>query len=252
MDKQILREIGLSEGEIKIYLALLKLGEAKKTELAKESGVSSSKVYEICGKLQKKGIVGTIVKDKKIHFQSMEPKRLLDFFNEKTAKIESQKKELEKAIPLFENFSKKQENKAILYEGLTAVKNFYRNILEELKQGEEYYVIGVNYGENLLGIKEFFENFHRQRAKKGIKVKMLVNHDAKDLLVKTIHSKSEVRFLPQYLMNNMIILFYKNKSFIFFLAKDTIGLLIENKEVTKGFKSYFDAFWKVAKPKNRK
>lgn len=48
-------------------------------------------------------------------------------------------------------------------------------------------------------------------------------------------------------MSNMIILFYKNKSFIFFLAKDAIGLLIENKEVTKGFKSYFDAFWKLAK-----
>ena len=65
MDKQILREIGLTEGEIKVYLALLKIGQAKKTELAKESGVSSSKIYEICGRLQKKGIVGTIIKDKK-------------------------------------------------------------------------------------------------------------------------------------------------------------------------------------------
>jgi len=248
MDKQILREIGLSEGEIKVYLALLKLGESKKTELAKEAGVSSSKVYEICSRLQKKGIVGTIQKDKKTHFQAMEPKRLLDFFNDKTARIETQRKELEKAIPMLENYSKTQENKAVLYEGLNAIKNFYRNILEELKQGDEYYVIGVNYGDNLPGIKEFFENYHRQRAKKGIKVKMLVNHDAKDLLVKTIHSKSEVRFLPQYLMNNMIILFYKNKSFIFFLAKDAVGLLVENEEVSNGFKSYFDAFWKIAKP----
>ncbi|MGV8162144.1 MAG: TrmB family transcriptional regulator [Candidatus Nanoarchaeia archaeon] len=247
MDKQILREIGLSEGEIKIYLALLKLGESKKTELAKESGVSSSKIYEICNKLQKKGIIGTILKDNKTHFQAMEPKRLLDFFNEKTAKIENQKKELEKAIPMLENLSKIQENKAVLYEGLPAIKNFYRTILEELNQGDEYYVIGVNYGDNIPGIKEFFENYHRQRAKKGIKVKMLVNSDAKNLLVKTIHSKADVRFLPQYLMSNMIILFYKNKSFIFFLSKEAIGLLIENKEVTNGFKSYFNAFWKIAK-----
>jgi sugar-specific transcriptional regulator TrmB len=247
MDKQILREIGLSEGEIKIYLALLKLGEAKKTELAKESGVSSSKIYEICNRLQKKGIVGTILKDNKTNFQAMEPKRLLDFFNEKTAKIEDQKKELEKAIPMLENFSKVQKNKAVLYEGLNAIKNFYRNILEELKQGDEYCVIGLNYGDDIPGVKEFFENYHRQRVKKGIKIKMLVNNDAKDLLVKTIHSKSEVRFLPQYLVSNMIILFYKNKNFIFFLSKDAIGLLIENKEVTNGFKSYFDAFWKIAK-----
>lgn len=247
MDKQILREIGLSEGEIKVYLALLKIGEAKKTELAKESGVSSSKIYEICSRLQKKGIVGTILKDKKTHFQAMEPKRLLDFFNEKTAKIESQKKELEKAIPLLENYSKTQENKAVLYEGINAIKNFYRNILEELKQGEEYHVIGVNYGDSLAGVKEFFENYHKQRAKKGIKVKMLVNGDAKDILVKTIYTRSEIRYLPQYLMSNMIILFYKNKVFIFFLAKDALGLLIKNEEVAKGFKSYFDAFWKIAK-----
>lgn len=247
MDKQILREIGLSEGEIKVYLALLKLGESKKTELAKHAGVSSSKVYEICSRLQKKGIVGTILKDNKTHFQAMEPKRLLDFFNEKTAKIENQKKELEKAIPMLENFSKTQENKAVLYEGLNAIKNFYKNILEELKSGDEYCVIGVNYGDDLPGVKEFFENYHRQRAKNGINVKMLVNSDAKNALVKTIHAKSEIRYLPQYLMNNMIILFYKNKSFIFFLAKDAIGLLIENKEVTMGFKTYFDAFWKLAK-----
>jgi sugar-specific transcriptional regulator TrmB len=247
MDKQILREIGLSEGEIKVYLALLKLGEAKKTELAKQAGVSSSKVYEICGRLQNKGIVGTILKNNKKHFQAMEPKRLIDFFNDKTARIETQRKELEKAIPILENYSKTQDNKAVLYEGLNAIKNFYRNILEELNQGEEYYVIGVNYGDSLAGVKEFFENFHRQRAKKGIKVKMLVNSDTKEILVKTIHTKSEIRYLPQYLMSNMIILFYKNKSFIFFLAKDAVGLLIENAEVSKGFKSYFNAFWKLAK-----
>lgn len=247
MDKQILREIGLSEGEIKIYLALLRIGEAKKTELAKESGVSSSKIYEVCSKLQKKGVIGTIVKDKKTHFQAMEPKRLLDFFNEKTAKIEQQKKELEKAIPVLENYSQIQDSKAVMYEGLPAIKNFFRSILEELQKGDEYYVIGVNYGNSLPGIKEFFENYHKQRAEKGIKVKMLVNGDAKEILVKTSLEKSEIRYLPQYLMSNMIILFYKQKSFIFFLAKDAPGMLIENEEVTKGFKTYFDAFWKIAK-----
>lgn len=247
MDRKILREIGLSEGEIKVYLALLKLGESKKTELAKEAGVSSSKIYEICNKLQKKGIVGTILKNNKTHFQAMEPKRLLDFFNEKTLKIENQRKELEKTIPLLENHSKILKNKAVLFEGPKSIKNFYKNILEELNEGEEYYVIGINYGENLPGVREFFENYHKQRVKKKIKVKMLVNNNAKDSLVKTIHKRSEIKYLPQYLMSNMIILFYKNKSFIFFLGKDSIGLLLENEEVAKGFKSYFDAFWKIAK-----
>jgi sugar-specific transcriptional regulator TrmB len=247
MNKQILSQIGLSEGEVKVYLALLRLGEAKKSKLAKESEVSSSKVYEICDKLQKKGLVGIVIKEKVKYFKAMEPKRILDFFSEKTSQFEQQKEALASLIPELENQSNKQETNAYLYEGIKAIKNFYKGILEELEYGEEYYAIGVNYGDNLPGVKEFFENYHRQRAKKGIKVKMLVNFDAKELLVKTVRSNSEIRFLPQYLLNNMIILFYKNKSFIFFLAKDSVGILIENKEVTKGFKSYFDAFWKIAK-----
>lgn len=248
MNKQVLREIGLTEGEIKVYLALLKLGEAKKSELSKESGVSSSKVYEICGRLQKKGLVGVIFKNNSKHFQATSPRRILDFFNEKTMQFESQKNELEKVVSILEAQAMGKETKAVLYEGLTAIKNFYKGLLEELRVGEEYYVIGVNYGNNLPGVREFFENFHRHRVKKGIRVKLLVNADAKAGLVKTIHEKSSIRYLPQYLMTNMIILFYKDKSFIFFLAKDSIGLLIQNKEITRGFRAYFDAFWNIAKP----
>ena len=177
----------------------------------------------------------------------MQPNRLMDFFDEKAKNINNQRKELEKAIPQFENYLKKENNKTVLYEGVKAIKNFYKNLLDELKKGDTYYVIGVNYGNNLPGVKEFFENYHRQRVKKGVKVKMLVNHDVKNILVKSVHAKSEIRYLPQYLMNNMIILFYKNKSFIFFLAEDSIGLYIENSEISKGFKSYFNAFWKIAK-----
>jgi len=247
MDKNLLHQIGLTEGEIKVYLALLKLGEAKNSQVAKLADVASSKVYDICDRLHKKGLVGHIIRGKIRYYRAMEPKRILDFFNEKTSQIEEQKKALQKMIPVLESVSKKEETQAILYEGLKAIKNFYKNILEELKPGEEYYVIGVNYGDNLPGVREFFENFHRQRSKKNIHVKLLVNHDVKEMLVKTMMKKSKIRYLPQYLMNNMIVLFYKNKSFIFFLAEDSIGLLIENKEVTKGFKSYFDAFWKIAK-----
>ena len=137
MDKQLLRQVGLTEGEIKVYFGLLKLGEAKKTQLSKESEVSSSKVYEVCDKLQKKGLIGIVIKDKVIYFKAMEPKRILDFFNEKASQFAQQKEALTKLIPILENQTKKQETNAFLYEGMKAIKNFYQNILEELKSGEE-------------------------------------------------------------------------------------------------------------------
>ena len=57
MDERLLQDIGLTNGESKVYLALLNLGETKTGELAKKSQVSSSKIYKILDRLEKKGIV---------------------------------------------------------------------------------------------------------------------------------------------------------------------------------------------------
>lgn len=52
-----LREIGLGEYEAKLYLALVKRHPAGGYELARASGVPSSKVYEVLGRLREKELV---------------------------------------------------------------------------------------------------------------------------------------------------------------------------------------------------
>lgn len=247
MKTRILEEIGLTPGETKTYLALLKTGESSTGRIAKESQVSRSKLYSILDKLSKKGLVGSLKKGKINYFKAMEPRRILYFLEEKNKKFIEQREIIKKIIPELESKQRMEKTEATLYEGIKAIKNFYLNILDELSSGETYQVIGANYGENWPGIKEFFENYHKQRSNRGIKVKMLANHDAKNELVKTTFLNSEIRFLPQYLMSNMTIVFYKDKSFIFFLSENPIGLLMKNEESTKGFQSYFNAFWKIAK-----
>ena len=52
-----LREIGLGDYEAKLYVALVKRHPATGYELARASGVPSSKVYEVLARLQDKGLV---------------------------------------------------------------------------------------------------------------------------------------------------------------------------------------------------
>jgi sugar-specific transcriptional regulator TrmB len=62
MELQDLKKIGLTHGEIKIYEALLDLGECTRTILAKKSGISPSKIYDVANRLIEKGIISSVKK----------------------------------------------------------------------------------------------------------------------------------------------------------------------------------------------
>ena len=250
MDPKLLENIGLTSGETKVYLALLRLGSTKTGPLTKKAGVSSSKVYKILDRLIVKGLVGHILKGKIKYYSALEPKRVLQYVDQQEQELLEKRKLVEKLLPQLELEQKLagKKTQAVLYEGFKAIKHFYLNILQELSAGETYYVLGAGYGKSVkTGVKEFFQNYHTQRAKKKIKVKMLANHDVKGNLVPATYLSSEVRYLPQYLITNMTIIFYQNKAFIFFLTEEPIGFLMISEEAVKSFTAYFDSFWKIGK-----
>ena len=59
----LLEELGLTKGEIKVYLTLLKLGETTTGKIVEEAGISSGKIYEILEKLIRKGLASFIIKE---------------------------------------------------------------------------------------------------------------------------------------------------------------------------------------------
>jgi sugar-specific transcriptional regulator TrmB len=247
-DIEFLSEIGLTKGESKVYLTLLDLGQSKIGTIAKESIVSRSKLYVILNKLTKKGLVGHSIKSKTQYFTAMEPRRILNYMDEKQQELEKQRTLAEKMISTLEIKRKinNPKTEATLYEGKKAIKNFYLSLLDELKSGETYYVIGAGYGESLSDTKAFFQNYHTQRSDKNIKVKMLANIEEKNKLVPATLKNSEVRYLPQYLVTNIITVFYRNKTFIFFLSGEPKGFLLENETIVESYKKYFETFWKIA------
>ena len=83
MNLEVLRELGLTEGEIKVYLALIGLGEVTSGPIVKEARVSLSKVYQILDRLSKKGLVAHILKNNTKYFKAADPNRLLVYLNEK-------------------------------------------------------------------------------------------------------------------------------------------------------------------------
>ena len=71
-----LKEFGLSENEIKIYIDLLKTGTATANRLSKLSGVKRSTTYDNLNLLVNKGLVSSIIKEKVIYFEAIDPKKM--------------------------------------------------------------------------------------------------------------------------------------------------------------------------------
>ena len=241
--------LGLTPGEVKVYLKLLELGPSKTGPLARGSKVSSSKIYKILDRLHDKGLVGHVIEGRHRVFSAMEPKRLLDYVDEKESTLRQQRERIVELMPFLTKLHDKSQTKseAILYDGFKAVTNFFRSMIDELGKGDTYFVIGATYGE-IDGVRDFFWNHHKIRSDRGIHVKMLANFNERNRLEETTQRMAEIRYLPQYLFSITEVVFYQNKTFFAIWTKDPKGFLIDNEEVMNSFKKYFEAFWMIAKP----
>jgi sugar-specific transcriptional regulator TrmB len=70
-------EIGLTEYEAKAYIALLRLGSASGYQVAKESGVPRSTIYEILAKLVMRGAVLTQSFAEQVRYAPVPPEQFL-------------------------------------------------------------------------------------------------------------------------------------------------------------------------------
>ncbi len=111
--KKTLEKIGLTEGESKVYLALLQIGQSTAGPIVEKSGISNSKSYIILSKLEKKGLVSEILVDGVKEFIPTNPQRLIEILNEKKDEIDDLKKSVENSLPYFNVLQSMHEKKVL-------------------------------------------------------------------------------------------------------------------------------------------
>ncbi|MDO8556062.1 MAG: helix-turn-helix domain-containing protein [Nanoarchaeota archaeon] len=251
MDLKQLRNVGLTNGEIKVYEALLTLGESTKTLLAKTSGIAPSNIYDITNRLLEKGVIAKTEKNGVAHFSAANPQRLLDFLKKKEEDIAQEKTIISQLLPtLLLKFNEHKEKTQIeTFYGWNGLKTVFEDLLEECTKEDENYIFGASKGINEKQADIIFIKYSRLRAQKGIKTKIIFNEEIK-LQKERINffSKAknyEVRFLNQYTSTEIML--YKNKTCIIILTEQPLVIRITDQEVMRSFKQQFDILWKEAK-----
>ena len=240
METEILEDIGMTQGEIKVYIALLELGETTAGFVKKKTKLQNSVVHLCLGNLIDKGMVSYVEKGRRRFYAATEPEHLLRFLDEKRRK-------LQEILPALIQKQKEQTKyKVSVYEGKKGLKAIHEDILSDLKQGEEFFVFGAPKEANEQ-FEPYFLDFHKRRVKEKIKLKIIYKKDVKGYAKTRERMRfTDIRYMPEGLTSPMWITVYKNKSLLFVIGDIFLGIVIENDVIANNFKEYFNLLWKIA------
>ncbi len=254
MDENIIIGLGLDKTEVKVYLALLEIGTSATGEVVKKSGVPSSRIYNVLNNLKEKGLVSyTLIKNTK-YFKAHNPSRLKDLLTKKRIELFEKEKSLISILPDLEQKyrggrEKESENEQRIqtFDGIAGIKTALENVLSILKKGEEFIVFGAPKigNEKLHG---FFNEFHKERAKKGINYRVIYDYDAKEFgEERKKFPLTKVKYLSKELTTPSAFWIFNEYVALVVFSDKPIVLIIKNKKITESFMIYFELIWRIAK-----
>src|SRR5258708_7116694 len=166
----ILKNFGLSEKEISVYLALVELGPSSVREISAKSKVNRGTTYDILRALIKLGIASYYNKESKQYFVAEEPEKLLSAIDQKKEDLDEVRNNISQNLPLIKSLFEKQGGRPAvkLYEGAKGIKVILEDVLEEVGKtaDKEYYLYSSATAKNRKNVYEAMPDFSKKRIAK--------------------------------------------------------------------------------------
>jgi len=240
-----LTSLGLTQGEAKVFLAMIQIGPSRVGKIVEKSGVSQSKIYNVLDRLVLKGLASYNIQDNIKHFQSLEPSRLHEYIQKKEDEIKRQKEGITQLVnDLTKNIYATKRSTSEIFVGERSLRSAYMTLLSDAKKGDilRYFYPYPDAHENA---SPFYSRFYKYQKSKGIVERGIVTIDFKNSEhFKEIPKDVKLRYvdfpLPgtiDMLMNKLLIVDWKTIT----------GILITSSEIASIFINYFDSMWRIAK-----
>ena len=145
-----LKNLGLSENEAKVYLAMLNIGPSSVVEIAKKAEINRPTTYVQIESLKKKGLVSSHIKGKKQIFIAESPEHLESVVEDEMHKIAYKKDILSEVIPELLNLynSASDRPQVRFFEGREGLLRMQEIVL---KSGEKE-VVGITPLDDILAL----------------------------------------------------------------------------------------------------
>jgi len=245
MIKEILKNLGMTQNEIEIYLTLLGKGELSVNEIGTKSGLHRQVCYDALDRLLEKGFVSYITKDNKKFFKALNPENILNYLDEKKQEVNSILPQLTQMLK-----TEQEETEVEVLRGKSVIRIIHNDLIETLKKVREpLCAMGVDEKKYLETDEIVMKQYVNKLRKNKLKEKLLTKESA------TIFSEgpqSEYRLIPDNLFNPNTTIIYGDKIAIIIWGRPVYGIIIKNKQVADANRKYFQMLWKNAKKRKNK
>jgi len=135
-----LKEFGLSEKEIEVYLTLLKSGVQSVRRLAAATKINRGTTYDILKSLITQGLVSYQHREKHQYFIAEDPEKFAQVVAEKEREISSLREKLNHIVPELKSLYHRAGGKPTVryYEGTRGLRTILTDVLESVYEKKEY------------------------------------------------------------------------------------------------------------------
>lgn len=241
MANEILTDnLGLSEKEAAVYLAVLELGESTVQPIAHRSGIKRTSIYYFIDHLVELGLIDVAVIRNRKHFKARSPEYL-------SVLQEQRLKEVQAAIPQFMSIFNTSATKPKIsyYEGPEQVQQI---MWEELRHKLIRSIWPMREVTEMIGGAPFMKSLVSQLKEKGTKVQVIrfphqeVEYEGWQNTLR--ESWRQIRYAQPGTYFPLAIQIYDEDTVAFISSKkEGFGIMIESTELATAMIYLFEMFW---------
>lgn len=251
MNTETLKNLGLTNKEIVIYLQLVQHGTQAVQDIAKATGINRSSTYRHVEALVNKDLVEWVIHRKRKLAQARDPNSLTSYLDRKKRTLDS----IEQQLPTLITQLSQSLPQPILktqvryYENQEGAQQIIWNTLKADKMIRSYTPLV----RRLFVDRKFEEEFEREWARRGLKDKLITNENRMDYirneLVPEYRKDLQIRIIPnkKFKVTTDTAIYNNILSVISFEKDNIVGVEIENERIAEDQKALFDIVWETAK-----
>jgi sugar-specific transcriptional regulator TrmB len=236
--EKLLRSLGFTDSEAKIYLLSLETGPTPVQDLAKKAKVSRVTTYAVIESLMQDGLMSTVQKGKKNLYVAESPERLLSFVHTKMKTMEATLREIEDSLNDLKLLQRGEKPIVKMFEGIEGLKALQDDMLKSTpKHIDEFGNVDTISG---IFTREELQPFRDELTRQKVVGRFLysgsiVHNPRKGVEVRRIH--------PDKSNFNGDIVIYKHKTALSTFHGKLLAIIIESQVIADTMRGLFELAW---------